>query len=174
LPAPNAYINFIQLMAVFFIAYYSLKQKEIYPVDEKQRSELIAFNEEPLPDSKRKIVPDEEIPILKQQLTSLMIEQKPYLDSELNLVKLADLLSISSHQLSYLINTGFNENFFQYINKFRVEKAKDLLRSSEKDNLTILGIAFESGFNSKTSFNTTFKKITNQTPSEFKKNSAEL
>lgn len=174
MPAPNAYINFIELVAVFFIAYYSLKQKEIYPVDEKQRTELIAFNEEPAPDAKRKIMPDEEIVVLKQRLSHIMEEQKPYLDSELNLVKLADLMSITSHQLSYLINTGFNENFFQFINNYRVEKAKDLLRSSEKNNFTILGIAFESGFNSKTSFNTTFKKITNKTPSEFKKESTVL
>lgn len=175
MPAPNAYINFIELLAIFFIAYYSTKQKEIYPVDEKQRTELIAFNEEPpVPDPKRKIISDEEITLLKQRLTSLMIQQQPYLDSELNLVKLADLMSLSSHQLSYLINTGFNENFFQYINNYRVEKAKDLLRSNEKNNLSILGIAFESGFNSKTSFNTTFKKITNTTPSEFKKNSSRL
>lgn len=174
MPAPNAYINFIELLVIFFIAYYSSKQKEIYPVDEKQRTELIAFNEEPLPDPKRKIVADDELNNLKGQLTQLMVEQKPYLDSELNLVKLADMLSMSSHQLSYLINTGFNENFFQYINTYRVEKAKELLVSTEKNNLSILGIAFESGFNSKTSFNTTFKKITNKTPSEFKKTGAAL
>ena len=175
MPPPNAYINFIELAAIFFIAYYSLKQKDIYPVDEKQRTELIALNEEPpLPDPKKKIVTDEELIVLKQSLTRLMTDHEPYLDSELNLVKLADLMSISSHQLSYLINTGFNENFFQYINTYRVEKAKTLLLNSEKNNLSILGIAFESGFNSKTSFNTTFKKITNKTPSEFKKTSASL
>ncbi|MFT3682132.1 MAG: helix-turn-helix domain-containing protein [Ferruginibacter sp.] len=170
MPAPNVYINFIELLAVFFIAYYSLKQKEIYPANEKERTELIAFNEEPPePDPKRKIVADEDIDGLKDRLTRLMTKQEPYLDSELNLVKLADMMSISSHQLSYLINTGFNENFFQYINTYRVAKAKDLLSNNEKNNLSILGIAFESGFNSKTSFNTTFKKITSKTPSEFKK-----
>ena len=174
MPTPNASINFVQLVAVFFIAYYSAKQKEIYPIDEKQRTELIAFNEAPLEDSKRKILADHEIVVLKLQLTKLMEEHKPYLDSELNLVKLADLMSLTSHQLSYLINTGFQENFFQFINKYRVEKAKELLLNTGKDNLSMLGIAFESGFNSKTSFNTTFKKITNQTPSEFKKNSSVL
>lgn len=171
---PNMYLNFFILVVVFFIAYYSLKQKEIYPFDEKQRTELIAFNEDSSTDLKRKIIGDEGVLELKQQLTSLMTEQRPYLESELNLVKLASLLSISPHQLSYLINTGFNENFFQFINKYRVEKAKELLLSSKKENLTILGIAFESGFNSKTSFNTTFKKITGQTPSEFKRSSTGL
>ncbi len=172
--APNLYINCAQLIAVLFVAYYSLKQKEIYPLDQKQRVELIAFNEQPAADLKRKIVPDEEVAALKEQLLVLMEAQKLYLDSDLNLVKLAEELKVSSHQLSYVINTGFAENFFQFINKYRVEKAKELLLNSEKNNYTILGIAFESGFNSKTSFNTTFKKFTNQTPSEFKKKSPAL
>jgi AraC-like DNA-binding protein len=77
-------------------------------------------------------------------------------------------MNITSHQLSYVINTGFNENFFRFINQYRVEKAKELLLLEEMNRLSILGIAFESGFNSKTSFNTTFKKFTGQTPSAFK------
>jgi len=100
-----------------------------------------------------------------------METQKPYLDSELNLIKLSELLSVSTHHLSYVINTGFEKNFFQYINEFRIDYAKKLLKGNQK--LSILGIAYESGFNSKTSFNTTFKKFTNQTPSEFK-NSSDL
>ncbi|HEX7847898.1 MAG TPA: helix-turn-helix domain-containing protein [Chitinophagaceae bacterium] len=172
--APNLYINSAQLVAVLFVGYFALKQKEIYPLDQKQRVELIAFNEEPVPDPKRKIVPDEEINSLKTRLLALMEEQKPYLDSNLNLVKLAEQMAVSTHQLSYVINTGFSENFFQFINKYRVEKAKELLLNSAKDNYTILGIAFESGFNSKTSFNTTFKKFTDLTPSEYKKKSTGL
>jgi AraC-like DNA-binding protein len=103
-----------------------------------------------------------------------MMIKKPYLDSELNLIKLAELLQMTPHQLSYIINNGFNENFFQYVNGYRVEKAKELLVEDEMNKLSILGIAFESGFNSKTSFNTTFKKFTGQTPSEFKTRSSGL
>ncbi|WP_449397875.1 helix-turn-helix domain-containing protein [Chryseobacterium wanjuense] len=68
-----------------------------------------------------------------------------------------------------MINAGFQKNFFQYVNEYRIEHAKKLLKDNSKNKLSILGIAYESGFNSKTSFNTTFKKLTNQTPSEFKK-----
>jgi AraC-like DNA-binding protein len=71
--------------------------------------------------------------------------------------------------MSYLINSGFGENFFQFINKYRVERAKELLNIDKLSKYSILGIAFESGFNSKTTFNTTFKKFTNQTPSEYLK-----
>ena len=73
-----------------------------------------------------------------------------------------------------LPNNGFNQNFYGFINKFRVEKSKKLLADKELDKYSIIGIAFESGFNSKTSFNTTFKKLTGQTPSEFKRTCSNL
>ncbi|MDP2692541.1 MAG: helix-turn-helix domain-containing protein [bacterium] len=168
--APNLLINTSFLLVIFGIAYYSLKQKEIFPLDEKQRDAIISIEEEgQLTKMKRNILSDEDLILLKSQLTNLMKEKKPYLDSELNLLKLSELLKVTPHQLSYLINTGFSENFFQFINKYRVEKAKEILVKGEMNNFSILGIAYESGFNSKTSFNTTFKKITGQTPSEFKK-----
>ncbi len=157
------------------MAYYSLKQKEIYPLDKNQRSQLISINEEgQIADTKRKIVSDENLAVIKNQLNVLMIEEKPYLDSELNLIKLANLVAVTPHQLSYVINTGFQKNFFEFVNKYRVEKAKELLINNENNHLSILGIAFESGFNSKTSFNTTFKKMESQTPSEFKKTGSNL
>jgi AraC-like DNA-binding protein len=173
--ALNIFLNSASLIVIFIIAYYSLKQKEIFPLDEKQRSEIILINEqEELIETKRKVISDQELMILKTQLNKLMLDQKPYLDSELNLIKLSELVNSTPHQVSYAINSGFNENFFQFINKYRVERAKELLVKEETNNLSILGIAYESGFNSKTSFNNTFKKITNKTPSEFKKNSSSL
>ena len=155
-------------MVIYFVAYYSLKQKEIYPVEEQQRNELISIDaDSDKEEVKRKLISDEELLKIKTQLENIMVLQEPYLDSELNLIKLAEMLSVSTHHLSYVINTGFNKNFFQYVNEFRVEYAKILLKKDSK--LSILGIAYESGFNSKTSFNTTFKKVTGLTPSEFKK-----
>ncbi|WP_370900398.1 helix-turn-helix domain-containing protein [Chryseobacterium gossypii] len=171
----NAFINIAFLLVIYFIAYYSLKQKEIYPVGEKQRGELISINDDPESgENRKKLIPDEELARIKTQLEHLMESRKPYLDSELNLIRLSELLSVSSHHLSYVINTGFGKNFFRYINEYRIEHAKELLKDDSNDKLSILGIAYESGFNSKTSFNTTFKKLTGQTPSEFKKMSSDL
>ncbi len=170
----NVFINFFLLAVIFVIAYNSLKQKEIFPLDENQRNQIIAMQETPSDDLKRKLVSDSDLVKFKSRLSELMDHQKPYLDSELNLIKLAGLIHLTPHQLSYVINTGFNENFFQYINNYRVAKAQQLLVKEEMDKLSILGIAFESGFNSKTSFNTTFKKITGQSPSEFKKKGSAL
>jgi len=170
----NAFINSFLLVVIFAIAYNSLKQKEIFPLDENQRNEIIAIEEAQSGDLKRKLISDSDLVKFKSRLSEIMNVQKPYLDSELNLIKLAELINMTPHQLSYVINTGFNENFFQFINTYRVEKAKELLVKEEMNKLSILGIAFESGFNSKTSFNTTFKKITGQTPSEFKKRCSAL
>lgn len=108
------------MVAIFFIAYNSLKQKEIFPVDENLRKEIISINEkEKSGEFERKIVPDSDLIKLKSKLSELMKVEKPYLDSELNLIKLAELINMTPHQLSYIINTGFNENFFQYINTYQ-------------------------------------------------------
>ena len=166
----NAFINIAFLLVVYFVAYYSLKQKEIYPIEEKQREELISINnEDESEEVKRKLISDEELLRIKEELEKVMQKEKPYLDSELNLIKLSELLSVSTHHLSYVINTGFQKNFFQFVNEYRIDYAKKLLKNENANKLSILGIAYEAGFNSKTSFNTTFKKFTNQTPSEFKK-----
>src|SRR5690606_28387216 len=103
----------------------------------------------------------------------LMELEKPYLNSELNLVKLAEQMNLSTHQLSFLINNAFGENFFNFINRYRVRKAKELLKDPDYDHFNVLVIAYESGFNSKTSFNNTFKKMTAYTPTEYRKNAAQ-
>lgn len=98
---------------------------------------------------KKKLIPDEDFESLKEKLLTLMKDEKPYLEGDLNLLKLSELIGISTHQLSYLLNNGFNENFFQFVNKYRVAHAKELLLSDSYYKMSVLGIAFESGFNSK-------------------------
>ncbi|MBK1898001.1 helix-turn-helix domain-containing protein [Chryseobacterium paridis] len=164
-------MDLLFLFIVYSTLYYVLRQKEIYPVDKKQREELLSIemesNEEQI--GKKKLISDQEFDILKRRLISLMETEKPYLDGDLNLLKLSDLIQINAHQLSYLLNNGFNENFFHFVNKYRVEHAKTILLNTSYQKLSMVGIAFESGFNSKTAFNTIFKKMTEMTPSEFKK-----
>jgi len=169
----NLFANIVSLVIIFFVAFNTLKQKEIFLLNENQRNQIINTNQE-IAITKRKIIPDQDLETIKTKLLHLMKNQEPFLDPELTLVGLAELTDISLHQLSYVLNSGFNENFFLFVNRYRVEKVKELLLSKEKNHLSIMGIAFESGFNSKTSFNTTFKKISSQTPSEFKKRSSTL
>ncbi|NOR28828.1 MAG: helix-turn-helix domain-containing protein [Lutibacter sp.] len=167
----NLFGNIVSILIIFFVAYNTLKQKEIFLLNEKQRNLIIETNEKTTIE-KRKIISDIDLKTLKPKLSLLMKNQQPFLDPELSLIKLAELINVTPHQLSYIINEGFNENFFLFVNRYRVEKVKELLMNKNKANLSIMGIAFESGFNSKTSFNTTFKKISSQTPSEFKKSSS--
>ena len=172
----NLYINLFFLVVVYLVTFYSIKQKEIYPrgLDIERTFEPLDNSENNNGTPKNKLLSDDELDKLKAELIQLMDHEKPYLDSELNLVKLAEKLQLSSHQLSYVINNGFNENFFRFINKYRVQKAEELLKNPQWNHLNILAIGFESGFNSKTSFNTTFKKMTSYTPTEYRKKSSNL
>jgi AraC-like DNA-binding protein len=170
----NLFMNGFVYIVVLSTAYHSLKQKEIFPTDIEERAEVLSIVNQSRSDSTQtKIIADEKLLDIKAQLNDLITQDEIFLDNDLNLGKLAKKLNITSHQLSYVINNGFNQNFYGFINKFRVEKAKKLLTDKELDKYSIIGIAFESGFNSKTSFNTTFKKLTGQTPSEFKKHTGE-
>ena len=163
------------LVIAYSAAYYSLRQKEIYPLDKKQRAEWLEIElEEQPPVDKKQLIADEDFAPLKLKLSNLMESQKPYLDGELNLLKLAEAVGLSGHQLSYLLNNGFGVNFFQFVNGYRVQEAKVLLSDPDKSHLSMLGIAFESGFNSKTAFNTAFKKLTGLSPSAFKQRRPDL
>jgi len=102
-----------------------------------------------------------------QKLSDYMNIEKPYLDPELNLQKLALGFNLPEKQLSQLINQEIGNHYFDYINEFRINDAKVLLK--EQPHLTVLEILYAIGFNSKSSFYTAFKKQTSQTPTEYRK-----
>ncbi|SHN21170.1 helix-turn-helix domain-containing protein [Flavobacterium xinjiangense] len=98
-----------------------------------------------------------------------VIENEPYLEPSLTIQELAKQVSIPVRDLSVLINHHMNQHFFDFVNEFRIQKAMQILKDASKSKHTILEILYEVGFNSKSSFNTAFKKHTNQTPTEFRK-----
>lgn len=104
-----------------------------------------------------------------KKLQQVMETEKPYLDGELTLQKLAEKLSIPPHHLSQIINERLNQSFSDFVNSYRVEEVKKRLLDPAKKHYSILAIAEEVGFNSKSSFNAVFKKHANVTPSEFRK-----
>jgi AraC-like DNA-binding protein len=104
-----------------------------------------------------------------QQILQYMRDRKPWLEPELTLDQLAAQLSIRPKILSQLINEKLQQNFFDFINRYRIEEAGRLLINPVDKKITILEVLYEVGFNSKSSFNTLFKKYTGLTPSEFKK-----
>ncbi|NQT27376.1 helix-turn-helix transcriptional regulator [candidate division KSB1 bacterium] len=106
---------------------------------------------------------------IEQLLLHIMDSDTLYTDPNLTLPQLADRLEVSPHNLSQVINVQLNQNFFDLINRYRIDKVKQDLIDSDKKQYTILAIAFDAGFNSKTSFNTIFKRHIGLTPSEFRK-----
>lgn len=105
----------------------------------------------------------------RKELNELIETEQPYLDPFLTLKDLAEKLGIPSNYLSRLLNEGFEKNFSEFINTYRLNHFKESIKKSENKNLTILAIAYESGFNSKTSFNNFFKKAMGTTPSAYLK-----
>ncbi|GJM34902.1 MAG: hypothetical protein DHS20C18_39030 [Saprospiraceae bacterium] len=103
----------------------------------------------------------------KQQLEVLMSTEKPFLDPELTLRALAQMLDIPPNHLSQLLNEGFDKNFAEFINTYRLETFKSKAADPTQQHLTILALAFDSGFNSKTVFNTFFKKMEGKTPKAY-------
>jgi AraC-like DNA-binding protein len=103
------------------------------------------------------------------RLRSRMIADKPYLDGALTLQKLAQTIGISPNHLSQAINENLNQSFLDFVNSYRVDEAKRRLLDPAFGHYSILAIAEEVGFNSKSAFNTAFKKFAGKTPSEFRK-----
>ncbi|MGW8316120.1 MAG: helix-turn-helix domain-containing protein [Bacteroidales bacterium] len=102
-----------------------------------------------------------------KKLEDHMEMQKPYLDRELSIFDLSKQLHIPRHFLSEIINEHLGKNFYSLVNEYRVEEVKKRLIDPRYKNLTILAIAYDSGFNAKSSFNTIFKEKTGMTPSEY-------
>lgn len=113
---------------------------------------------------KKSLFNQEQLQAYCQQLTQIMSEQKPYLDPVLSLRDLANMMQIPANHLSQLLNEGFNKNFAEYVNFYRLETFKAKVADPKQRHLTILALAYESGFNSKTVFNTFFKKVMGKTP----------
>lgn len=106
---------------------------------------------------------------INSKLLIFMNQEKPYLDNQLSLRLLAERLNVNTNYLSQVINEQHGVNFFEFINKYRVDALKEKLRNPKNQQFTLLSLAFECGFNSKTTFNTAFKKITGVTPSRYVK-----
>ena len=160
-------------LVIYSIGYLSLRQPQIFN-QVFQKSEAL-----PTQDSKIKIgeatsyqksgLAEIEAQNHLKNLLQMMETDKPYLNSELTLRDLAGKLSMSSHNLSEILNTRLNQNFYDFINRYRVEEVKRKLAEAELEKYSLIAIAFDSGFNSKSAFNTIFKKQTGTTPSQYRK-----
>lgn len=163
---------FIYLLSVFFLAYFSLQQKEIFDFNKPELNEL-SFVQLYKKDSPKR-VSGNRLNELDEKLRMLTESEKIYLENDLSLPVLAKRLGASYNETSFVINELYQDNFYNFINKYRIEEAKKMLLSDKYTQLNVLGIAYESGFNSKTTFNITFKKHTGMSPTEFVKSNTNL
>jgi AraC-like DNA-binding protein len=104
-------------------------------------------------------------------LIEYMENEKPYLQGDLALQDISADLGIPKHYITQIINERLGKNFYNFVNEYRVNELKKRLSDPKNDHLTLLGIAMDCGFNSKSSFNAIFKQITGKTPTEYKKES---
>lgn len=157
-------VALVQSGYLFCIVFFSLRQSLVFnqpvsldpPVEKEKTEKNLAQN-------------DTRSQEISYQLLRFMDNNRPYLEEDLSLQKLSLLMNISTHQLSQAINQNLNTNFYKFVNAYRVEEVKKKLKNPEFEKYSILGIAFESGFNSKSTFNKIFKEETGMTPSEFKR-----
>ncbi len=104
-----------------------------------------------------------------QKVKLLMEQDKAYLNPDLNLSDLAETAEMSRAQLSEIINSGFDKNFNDFVNMYRINAFKEMIKAEKHQQFSLLGMAFECGFNSKATFNRVFKKLTSHSPSEYLK-----
>ncbi len=147
---------------------YGFKQPGVFSSKGSMTPEVLEESDKPYAGSSLK---EED---KQQYLASLMDyidNKKPYLNNEITLSQLALEVNIPLHHLSRIINEHFNQNFFDFINQFRVNEFIRRLAEPKYSNYSLLAIAFDCGFNSKTTFNRYFKKATGVTPSQYKNKS---
>lgn len=174
----DEYIFSVVVFYLIFIGYFGIKQVGIFTnhafsedkipnissvgnVETENSSEKIKYEKSSLTNS--------ELQLLHQKLTQIMTDDKLYKNPDLTLADLSQKLNIHSNVLSQVINSAEGKNFYDYINFQRVEEFKKQILLPENQKFTLLSVAFECGFNSKTAFNRNFKKATGLSPTEYLK-----
>lgn len=154
----------------YAVSYFGLRQPSLF------RSEYMVEEEVPEPanteSNEKENKPrfsDEEAKILEERLIIHMNEERPYLNPELTLGELSAQINLAKHELTDLLNVHIGKNFFSFVNEFRLKAVVRRLGNPDYDHLTIIAIANDCGFNSKSTFNSLFKQYTGHTPSDYKK-----
>lgn len=167
---------------VIFIGYFGIKQVGIFSnnnIEDENGTNSLFDNKNSLNNNLEKIadrkkysksgLSDESAIILHENLKKLMIEKMLFKEAELTSVELSRQLDVHPNYLSQVINEKENVNFYDYINGLRVEEFKRLANIPENQKYTIISLAYDCGFNSKSAFNRIFKKHTSLLPSEYLK-----
>lgn len=158
----------LQLFIVCWYLFKALNNPDLFRnIDSKLKlvSDIILEEKENEPE----VVNEKEYNEELLKLKNYMISEKPFLNPSLTIQDISKDIEIPVRDLSLLINHQLGQHFFDFINTYRIESAMAILKDTEKNKVTVLEILYEVGFNSKSSFNTAFKKHTGVTPTEYRK-----
>lgn len=150
------------LASIFMVTYFSIRYPEMF-AREKLDPETRPYESHN--------VEREQQEEYRNRIIACMERDRPYLNDALTLREFARMVDIPPYLVSMTLNLGINQNFYNFINQYRIKEAKRMLADSSCADLTVLRIAFKSGFNSKTTFNSMFKKFAGVTPSQFREKS---
>ncbi len=166
----------------YAVSFYGFKQPELFRSKDKaerqrpNQSEITTESEGEeaaiAPKYQRSGLKDADAQQYLQAIIRSMEEEYLYLNGQLTIQDLADKLDIPRHHITQVLNEQLEKNFYSFVNEYRIIEVKKRLLSDKYKNLTLLAIAYDCGFNSKSAFNTVFKQSTGQTPSEWKKQQA--
>ncbi len=160
----------LSTLLIYYLSWSGLKQTTIFLEPDPMRQTTPSQEDRLIKEKYRKAALDPDTLEEKAEALELcMAEKKPYLQTKLSVSDLAEMLDMSSHNLSQLINEHLKTNFYDYINEKRVEAFKEQAADGLDRNVTLLSMAMDCGFNSKSSFNRVFKKMTGQTPTQYVK-----
>ncbi len=163
------FIMIMIMIIIFITSYYLINQPEIFRKN-LEMEYVLDEDADPAVAEKyaRQSIDDRMQDEYLAKLNTYMDEQKPYLDENITIKDLAEEVGIPPHHLSIVINNRLGKNFYTFINEYRVKEAVAILDNPDNSDASIIAIAFRAGFNSKSTFNSVFKKLTGQTPSEYR------
>ncbi len=142
---------------VLFITYYGIRSPELYQIG-------LLIEQKKYAQSK---LSNTDLDILKSRLEAIMEEKKPFLNNKLLKSELAEMLGVSNPEMARLLNEKVGMNFFEYVNYHRIKEFVSLVKTEKAKSLTFFAVAQEAGFNSKTTFNKSFKQLMGSSPKEY-------